>query len=179
VISGIFYGIACAMKQPPWLLAPFLLIYLYKTGETEVLHKRLRRLVDFMGPAIAVFVFVNLPFAFSNPIGWLTNIITPVSSDLVVLSQGPAVLSQVGLIQAGRLFYSTLAVAVLFVLVGNYYVYFDTLKFIFWIFPGIILWFSYRALTSYVIYWMPLMLVSLLLWYNAETAPTTATRRPR
>jgi uncharacterized membrane protein len=179
VISGVFYGIACAMKQPPWLLAPFLLIYLYKTEETEVLHKRLRRLVDFMGPAVAVFALVNLPFAFDNPIGWLTNIITPVSSDLVVLSQGPAVLSQVGLIQVGRLFYSTLAVGVLLVLVGNYYVYFNELKFMFWIFPGIILWFSYRALTSYVIYWMPLMLVSLLLWYNAETAPTRDTRKPR
>jgi len=178
VQSGIFYGIACAMKQPPWLLAPFILIYLFRTrrpGDQQML----RRLLDFFGSAAGVFLVVNLPFAYSDPSAWLRNIVTPISSDLVILSQGPAVLSQVGLIQVGRIFYSMLAIGVLAVLIGNYYVYFDKLKYVVWIFPGIVLWFSFRALTSYVIYWMPLMLASLILWCSSVQKVTRAMRRSR
>jgi uncharacterized membrane protein len=174
VLSGVLYGVACAFKQPPWLLAPFLLIYLYRTDSGHARGK-LRRVALFFGPAVAVFGVVNLPFAYANPLDWFLKVVTPISSDLVILSQGPAVFSQVGLLSVGRLFYSILAIGVLLVLVGNYYVYFDKLQYMLWIFPGVILWFSFRALTSYVIYWMPLMLVSLLLWYNAETV--TAGRR--
>ena len=167
--SGIFYGVACAIKQPPWLLAPFLIIYTYRTESGNV-REKLRSLGTFIGPAVAVFAAVNLPFAYADPVGWLFKVVTPISSDLVILSQGPAVFSEVGLITVGRLFYSTLAIGVLLVLIGNYYVYFDKLRYMLWIFPGIILWFSFRALTSYVIYWMPLMLISLLLWYQADAA---------
>jgi len=170
ITSGILYGIACAFKQPPWLLAPFLVIYLLQTGQGDV-RVKLRRVASFLGPAAGLFLLVNLPFAYADPIGWIRNVITPISSDLVILSQGPAVLSQAGLISVGRVFYSVLAICVLLVLIGNYYIYFDKLRYMLWIFPGIILWFSFRALTSYVIYWMPLMLVSLLLWYKAETSP--------
>ena len=170
ITSGILYGVACAFKQPPWLLAPFLIIYLFQTTPGDVRIK-LRRVASFLGPAAGLFILVNLPFAYADPVGWVRNVITPISSDLVILSQGPAVLSQSGLISVGRVFYSVLAIGVLFVLIGNYYIYFDKLRYMLWIFPGIILWFSFRALTSYVIYWMPLMLVSLLLWYKAETSP--------
>jgi len=177
VASGIFYGIACAFKQPPWLLVPFLIIYLIQITPGD-LRIRFRKVASFLGPAAAVFLLVNLPFAYADPISWLRNVITPISSDLVILSQGPAVLSQVGLISVGRSFYSILAIGVLIVLIGNYYIYFDRLRYMLWIFPGIILWFSFRALTSYVIYWMPLMLISLLLWYKAESSPRTS-MKPR
>ena len=178
VLSGIFYGIACAMKQPPWLLAPFILIYLFRTKTREEEHM-LRRPLDFLVPAATVFLIANLPFAYGDPFAWLKNIMTPVSSDLVILSQGPAILSQVGLLQVGRVFYSVLAIGVFAVLLGNYYLYFDKLKYALWIFPGIILWFSFRALTNYVIYWVPLMVASLILMYRREGRATKAMRRSR
>jgi uncharacterized membrane protein len=74
----------------------------------------------------------------------------------------------VGLLPVGRVFFTALAVGVLLVLIVNFYVHFDKLRYSFWVFPGVILWFSYRSLTNYVIYWMPLMLVSLILWYRDE-----------
>jgi uncharacterized membrane protein len=169
VVSGLLYGVACAIKQPPWLLAPFLVIYLLRTQHVSSARMKLERVGKFILPAVAFFCAMDIPFALGNPIGWLRDIVTPVTSDLVILSQGPAVLSQVGLIDVGRLFYSVLTIGVLVVLVANYYVYFDQLRYIVWILPGIILWFSYRALTSYVIYWLPLMLVSLILWYNSTS----------
>jgi uncharacterized membrane protein len=167
LLSGVLYGIACAIKQPPWLLAPFIIIYLVRTQQTRETRDKLARIAKFVGPALGLFFLVNFPFAFSDPLSWLRNIVTPITSNLVILSQGPAVLSQVGLINVGRTFYTILAIGVLVVLVTNYYVYFSQLRYVVWILPGIILWFSYRALTSYVIYWIPLMLVSLVLWYTS------------
>jgi uncharacterized membrane protein len=169
VLSGLFYGFACATKQPPWLLVPFLIIYLWHVQKTKERSEKLRRIAKFLGPAAALFLLVNLPFAYGDAATWFWNVMTPISSDLVILSQGPAVLSQVGLVHAGRGFYSFLAIGVMVVLVANYHVYFNKLRYVMWILPGVILWFSYRALTSYVIYWMPLMLASLILWYNAES----------
>jgi uncharacterized membrane protein len=101
---------------------------------------------------------------------WFGNVLTPMTEDLVMLSQGASLLTQVGLLPVDKVFYTVMTGAVAVVLIVNYYVYFDKLKYVVWILPGIILWFSYRSLTSYIIYWIPLMLASLILWYKAERA---------
>jgi uncharacterized membrane protein len=167
-LSGLFYGVSCAFKQIPWLLAPFLLIYMLQINGNAASRVRLSRALKFAGVAVVVFLAVNGPFMLAAPRVWFVNVLTPIASDLVILSQGPSVLTQVGSAEVGRAFYTILAVGILATLFVNYYVYFDRLKYILWIFPGIILWFSYRALTNYVIYWLPLLLVSLILWYKDE-----------
>ena len=172
--SGFFYGLACAMKQTPWILAPFLLIYFMKEGSAAV-GGRFKRTIEFVAMAIVVFLAVNLPFMLQGPTAWFRDVLTPMVEDLVILSQGPSLLTQVGLLSVGKIFYAVLAVAVLVVLIVNYYVYFDKLRYILWIFPGIVLWFSYRALTNYIIYWTPLMLVSLIFWYREEQAKKVGT----
>ena len=156
------------MKQTPWFLAPFLLIYLIKTEEGKSLRERLRPTMKFAATTIAVFLAINLPFILPNPTAWFGNVMTPMAEDLVIHSQGLSSLTEVGLLSVGKVFYTVLFASVFLVLVVNYYVYFDKLRFAFWIFPGIALWFSYRALTNYIIYWTPLMLVSIILWYKAE-----------
>jgi uncharacterized membrane protein len=165
---GFFYGLACAMKQTPWFLAPFLLIYLIKTEEGKSLRERLWPTMKFAATTIAVFLAINLPFIIQNPTAWFGNVMTPMTEDLVIHSQGISSLTEVGLLSVGKVFYTVLFASVFLVLVVNYFVYFDKLRFVFWIFPGIALWFSYRALTNYIIYWTPLMLVSMILWYKAE-----------
>lgn len=166
--SGLFFGLACAMKQIPWLLAPFLLIYMMRAEGTKELRDKLLRTAKFAAATVAVFLVINAPFMLMDLNAWFGNVLTPMSEDLVILSQGPSMLSQAGLLPIGKAFYAVLTVAVSAVLIVNYYVYFDKLQYVLWIFPGIILWFSYRALTNYVIYWTPLMLVSMILWYRAE-----------
>ncbi len=161
-VSGIYYGLASSFKQIPWLLAPFLLIYFVRST-TGTLREKMLRAGKFALASALIFIGLNFPFIIGAGSTWLANILTPISSNLVILSQGPS-----GVLPAGRIFYTVLALGVLLVLLLNFYVYFDRLKFVFWIFPGIILWFSYRSLTNYVIYWLPLMLVSLILWYNEQ-----------
>jgi len=172
---GFFYGLACAMKQTPWFLAPFLLIYLIKTEEGKRLRERLRPAVKFTATTVAVFLAINLPFMLPNPTAWFGNVLTPMTEDLVIHSQGLSSLTEVGLLSVSKVFYTVVFASVFLVLVVNYYVYLDKLRFAFWIFPGIALWFSYRALTNYIIYWTPLMLVSIILWYKAEQAKSTRT----
>jgi len=174
--AGLLFGVACAFKQPPWLLAPFLAIYVWRLASGD-LRFRVRKVGRFLIPAIALFAAINVPFAYGDPAGWLGNLLTPISANFVMLSQGPAVLSEVGLLTVGRLFYSILAGSAFAILMANYYVYFDKLRYVVWILPGIILWFSFRALTSYLIYWMPLMIASLLLWYQSENSTLRVRRR--
>jgi uncharacterized membrane protein len=173
IVAGLLYGVACAFKQPPWLLAPFLAIYLWHLDTAGDKASRLRRIWRFFASAVAFFAVANAPFAYADPAGWFSDILTPISANFVTLSQGPAILSEVGIWTVGRLFYSIIAVSVFLVLIANYYIYFDKLRYTLWILPGIILWFSFRALTSYLIYWMPLMIASLILWYGAEQAAST------
>jgi uncharacterized membrane protein len=168
MISGLFYGLSCAFKQIPWLLVPFLLVYMLQLDRGAASKVRVWRTLKFALIAVAVFLTVNLPFMVGAPLIWFGDVLTPIASDLVILSQGPSILTQVGLVEVGRAFYTILALGVAVVLFLNYCVYFDKLKYIFWIFPGIILWFSFRALTNYIIYWLPLLLVSLILWYKDE-----------
>jgi uncharacterized membrane protein len=172
---GLFYGLACAVKQTPWFLAPFLLIYLIKTEEGKSVRERLSPTMKFALTTIAAFLVINLPFILLNSAAWFGNVMTPMTEDLVIHSQGLSSLTEVGLLPVGKIFYTLLFASVFLVLVVNYYVYFDKLRFAFWIFPGIALWFSYRALTNYIIYWTPLMLVSMILWYKAEQTKTVQT----
>jgi uncharacterized membrane protein len=170
VHSGFFYGLACAIKQTPWFLAPFLLIYLIRSNDGKSLRERLMRAAKFAGTTGAVFLAFDLPFMLASPTAWFGNVLTPMAEDLVIHSQGLSSLTEIGILPVGRAFYTVIFAAVFVVLIVNYYVYFDKLRYVFWIFPGIVLWFSYRALTNYIIYWTPLMLVSLILWYKAEQA---------
>jgi uncharacterized membrane protein len=175
VALGLFYGLACSMKQTPWFLAPFLLIYLVKTNEGERRRERLWPTMKFTLTTIVVFLAINLPFILPNPSAWFGNVMTPMTEDLVIHSQGLSSLTEAGLVSVGKIFYTLVFASVFLVLILNYYVYFDKLRFVFWIFPGIALWFSYRALTNYIIYWTPLMLVSMILWYKAEQTKAVQT----
>jgi uncharacterized membrane protein len=175
IALGLFYGLACSMKQTPWFLAPFLLIYLIKTDEGKRPRERLWPTIKFALTTIAVFLAINLPFILPNPSTWFGNVMTPMTEDLVIRSQGLSSLTEAGLVSVGKIFYTLVFASVFLVLILNYYVYFDKLRFVFWIFPGIALWFSYRALTNYIIYWTPLLLVSMILWYKAEQTKAVQT----
>jgi len=166
--AGIYYGVACCFKQIPWLLAPFLLIYFLRAEGLGVGRERFLNVGRFVLSTVLVFFGFNFPFMIGGVGVWFRDVMTPVAADIVVLSQGPSNLAAVGVLPVGRIFFTFLSLGVLLVLIVNFYAHFDKLRYIFWIFPGIILWFSYRSLTNYVVYWLPLMLASLILWYKDE-----------
>ena len=99
--SGLFYGLACAMKQTPWLLAPFLLVYMMRTEGEKDLRDRFVRTAKFVVVTAAVFLVINLPFMLMNLTAWFGRVLTPMTGDLVTLSQGPSLLKEVSLLPVG------------------------------------------------------------------------------
>ena len=169
-LSGIPFGLACSIKQGPWLLVPFLLVWLWKSDESLGFKHRLIKLGKFSAISLAVFLVFNLPFIIDNPNAWYLGVSAPITSDMIPFGSGLSLLPQFGLVSLPQAFYTISAVLVLLTLLVNYYLHFDRIKYAIWLFPAIILWFSYRSLQSYFVYWIPLLTMSFSIWYASLPA---------
>ncbi len=169
MLSGAFYGMACSIKQNPWILAPFLLIKKWKeSAKTDGVRVRLLKLIKFSLTSFIFFIIPNIFFILKNPKVWYSGISNPVFGNLLVVSQGLSMLTQSGMVPLPAEFYTICASTIFIALLFNYFVYFDKLRHAIWLFPAAILWFSYRGLQNYFIYWIPLLVASLILIYKEE-----------
>lgn len=169
-LSGVLFGLACSIKQTPWLLVPFLLVWLWKSNESLGLKHRLIQIGKFCAISGATFLVFNLPFIIDNPNAWYLGVSAPISGDMIPFGSGLSILTQIGMVSLPKSFYTVSAGVVLLTLLVNYYLHFDRIKYAIWLFPAIILWFSYRSLQSYFIYWVPLLVVSFSMWYASLLA---------
>jgi len=162
--SGIFYGIACAVKQGPWIVAPFTLTWMFNLKHGSLIV-RVSNVLKFVGAAAVSFALPNLLFVAKDPWAWFSGVLTPASGELVLLSQGLSMLTQAGIAPLPSMFYLGTTAALFLTLVANYFVYFDKLKHSIWIFPAVTMWFSHRALQNYFMYWIPVMVAEVLVLY--------------
>lgn len=169
-LSGVLFGLACSIKQGPWLLVPFVLVWLWKSNESLDLKHRLIQLGKFSAIAGATFLAFNLPFIIDNPNAWYFGVSAPILGDMIPWGSGLSILTQIDMVSLPKSFYTLSAVLVLLTLLVNYYIHFDRIKYALWLFPAIILWFSYRSLQSYFVYWIPLLTMSLSMWYASLPA---------
>jgi uncharacterized membrane protein len=166
LVAGVMFGLASAVKQTPWLLAPYLLIWFFKSESDLKLQSRLKRVGMFTGAAVAAFLIPNLWFMFNDFGAWYSGVVTPAFGNLVVLSQGLSLITLAGGVPLPPAFYLLATVIVAATLIVEYYIYFERLAFALWAFPAIILWFSYRGLQNYFIFWTPLLVMSAVLLYK-------------
>ncbi len=172
--SALLFGLAISLKQHPWFLAPFLLIRLWQESEGLSRGARLEILIRYFGIAEVVFLVTNGPFMIASPHAWLDGVLIPALAT-VVDGQGLSTLSQVGLVNAPRTFYSLASLFVLGALCIVYALNFKRMVHAVWLFPAIVLWFAYRSLQSYIIYWIPLLMVAFFETLRADTyAPETS-----
>lgn len=165
-ISGIMFGLACAIKQTPWILAPFLLVwFLQKNRRTESIG-RLKLAGSFALYSLAAFLVPNLGFMLANFNAWYSAVVTPAFGNLVVLSQGLSLITLASGVPLPPIFYLTATLSVAGLLLVNYFAYFEKLALALWAFPAIILWFSYRGLQNYFIFWTPLLVMSAVMLYK-------------
>jgi uncharacterized membrane protein len=155
-ISGALYGVSCAIKQTPWLLAPFLLIWIYNDNAEASMKERLKRTAIFAGMAAVLFLIPNLQFILQGFSQWWDGVVT----------QGLSMVSELGYVPLPPHFYSITLLAVFATLIFNYAVYFDKLKHAIWVMPMVALWFSYRGLQNYFIFWMPMLVASAVYIYK-------------
>lgn len=177
--AGVFYGIACSIKLTPVVLAPFLMIWYWKTSLSLHVKKRLIKIMEFVLISVIVFLIPNLIFILDNPNAWSLGALSPVFGEMVPYGQGLSNISQIGIIGLPQVFFTVCVGLVTLTLLVNYFVHFDRLKYAIWIFPAIILWFSYRGVQNYFIYWIPLAVTSMCLWYTEtrENEKKTPMRR--
>ena len=166
LVAGIMFGLASAVKQTPWLLAPYLLIWFFKSESNLKLKSRLERVGMFAAAAVAAFLIPNLWFIFKDFGAWYSGVLTPAFGNLVVLSQGLSLITLANGVPLPPAFYLVATVVVAATLIVEYYIYFERLAFALWAFPAIILWFSYRGLQNYFIFWTPLLVMSAVLLYK-------------
>lgn len=167
-VAGVMYGIASAIKQTPWLLAPFLLIWYLRSSRSIGAEDRLKPAGVFVVSALGAFLIPNIGFMLSDFGAWYAGVVTPALGNLVVLGQGLSLVTLAGGIPLPPAFYLIATLAVAITLLVNYLVYFEKLAYVVWAFPAIILWFSYRGLQNYFIFWVPLLVMSAVLLYRKE-----------
>ena len=147
-------GLACAMKQEPWFIVPFALIHWWKTSEPDrALTTAARRL----GYVATAFLLPNLPFLLWHPGAWLRGVLSPLLSHAVPLGSGLIQLQTSGLVTLPLVVYTALWIAALVICVAAYARWTDQLRWLPFVSPAIVLFFSPRSLQNYFIYW-PLVL---------------------
>lgn len=166
--SGIMFGLASAIKQTPWVLGPFLLVWFLQSKRNLRFRDRLKRTETFAAFALAAFLIPNVAFMLADFWAWYSGVVTPAFGNLVVLSQGLSLITLAAGVPLPPVFYLIATLAVAVCLLVNYFVYFEKLALTVWAFPAIILWFSYRGLQNYFIFWMPLLVMSAVMLYKKE-----------
>src|ERR1022692_4330338 len=147
-LCAVLLGLACAMKQEPWFIVPFALIYWWKTSAPDAaLGTTLRRLA-YMS---AAFLVPNLPFLLWHPAAWFEGVLSPLLSHAVPLGSGLIQLQTSGLITLPLGVYTALWVAAFVICVAAYARWTDRLRWLPFAAPAIVLFFSPRSLQNYFI----------------------------
>ncbi len=185
--AGFFYGLACAVKQTVWFIAPFLIILHWREDEARGLDRRarLQGLLTSAAWALVAFVIPNLPFLLEHPVAWFQGVLTPFGlfgEALVPLSQGLTLPIYTGAVHVNRWFLRALAGSALIGLLLLYWTYFDTWRAAVWVVPPVVLAFAERSLQNYFEMFYPIALLVLLQMVDRrerhERQPAPAVARP-
>ncbi|MDX1995564.1 MAG: hypothetical protein SF029_24485 [bacterium] len=172
---AVLFGLAVNFRQQPWFIAPFLLLILWHEGGT--IRDRVRRMAVFTGIAAGLFVAFNLPFFLANPREWVLSAFEPSYARFNVFSQGLAALSQYGVVSLTREYYTLLHLGLYACLLWIGLRHPRALGQAFWLLPAVFFWVYYRGLGNYWLYWMPPLLMGVLVW-TRNAAPQALTPAP-
>ncbi|HME81879.1 MAG TPA: hypothetical protein VKF82_07355 [Candidatus Eremiobacteraceae bacterium] len=159
--AGAFFGIACAIKQDPWLDAPFFFIGVIAAAPAG---RRVHNFVRAVAAAFAAFMLPNAYFAITKPAAWAAGVFEPFIAHHVEWGAGlvnivlsghvhwaPEVLTRV----AAGVFIALLLVAALF---------FKPVRNLVWLAPGLTLLVAPRSLENYFLFLLPVCLAS---WFGS------------
>lgn len=178
-MAAVFFGLACGVKQTPWLIAPFLGVWLYLESPD---HREFRRRAGItLGYGFGAFLLPNLPFIVADPGSWLRGVLVPLgsASPLVMQGSGAVLLESSGVAAMPYGFFTALSLLVLAGSLAIYLLYFERLRWLAWIAPMFITWFHARSLQNYFIFFVPLAYYAWLLrGGHARAAPQAASEQP-
>jgi uncharacterized membrane protein len=155
--GGLFLGLANLFNQISWLITPFLLIYKFKTSREDFVKTLNGFTISIIG--------LSLPFLIWNPYGFLHIFTTDVSTIPVGLT-GLTVLNFTGILEVEPWYFTFMMTVIGSLSLYLYYKGFGVLRETLWIYPMLIMWFSWRTLTEYFIVWPMLMFLSVFQLYD-------------
>jgi hypothetical protein len=156
--SWVSLGLAVAVKQIAIMVAPFLLIRLWK----ETPNSSLRNLARNVGLMVAAFFLPNLPFIISTPSYWWADVVAPFLPSAP--SQVPGGIGLSGfLLDIGIALPSSLFLVIMGSVSGAllylYAKHYRGLNSLVFAFPILIFFFYFRSFPNYMAYWLfPLVL---------------------
>lgn len=165
----VLIGLAFATKQTPWMIAPFIGIWIYH--ESSSVTDAVMNLTRSGLIVLTAFIIPNLPFMVWDFTAWVTSVATPLASTtapLVKQGNGPVSLAVTGHIQLTKSFFTTLLFVCFATALSVYTLYIKKLKWIAWIIPAIVLWANYRSLQNYFVFFVPIAYQALLIQYKSS-----------
>jgi hypothetical protein len=84
LVGGVALGIACAVKQTAWFVAPALVLLALRRGRRPGFRQ--------LAGALGMFAVINMPFVAASPMAWLKGVLAPQFAAEFPLGEGPALL---------------------------------------------------------------------------------------
>jgi uncharacterized membrane protein len=162
VAAAAVLGVACSMKQQPMFILPFLAVWVLKT--TDGWRAFGRRAAACCGAGVLTFGALNAPFVFADPAAWLSSVFVPLGGGEVPLASrgvGLAAFSEPAGVALPRWAHY---VALGAVGVGGLLAYarwFESVKWVAWVAPAVLLLWAPRSLPSYFAAVVPLAMLGL------------------
>jgi len=156
-LAAICFGLACAYKQHPWLLFPYLALRLAQDiGEERGLSLRdpgvrkeaLVAIARFAGFAAAAFIVVNLPFALWSWKAWFAGVTEPLITTMVPMGEGVSSLLPFAGLPIPKLVFSLAfwgSLLLLLVVCGRW----EGGKTLIWVAPSLAFFLNFRSLSTY------------------------------
>jgi len=162
IVAAVAMGIACSIKQQPWIICPFLGVWLWKVSDGMRVFAR--RAASCLSAGLGTFLLINLPWIVWDAEAWIAGFLTPVGSSAPLVKQGVglALLSSSGVYALPGWWYTAAVGTVALLSLLAYAVYFERVRWAAWIFPMFILFFHSRSLLSYFTHFVPIGFYAVL-----------------
>jgi uncharacterized membrane protein len=112
-------------------------------------------------------VIPNLPFFIWSPSAWTKGVLSPALGNLVPDGHGLSSLLSEGLLELPPWAYSILIAVTLAGLLAVYARFFGRMREALWVLSAVAMYFSYRSLHSYFVFWLPIA----ALWIDLRFVP--------
>lgn len=165
--AGLFLGLACAVKQHPWFAVPFVVVWVARTAIGAKGMPARESIGAFFAGLVAGFVIPNLPFFIWSPSAWTQGVLSPALGNLVPDGHGLSSLLSEGLLELPPWAYSVLIAVAMAGLLVVYARFFGRMREALWVLSAVAMYFSYRSLHSYFVFWLPIA----ALWIDLRFVP--------
>ncbi|MCO4744287.1 MAG: hypothetical protein KC912_05825 [Proteobacteria bacterium] len=170
-LRGVFLGLACACKQHPWILAPFLAVRVWTETEGDARAKA-AEVGKLVAVSVLTFAVINAPFALWDPSAWLAGVFEPLSAPMITWGAGLSAFGAWGVIDLPRGVWGFTFYGAMFVGLWVYSRHAHWIREGVWLLPGLVLFLGHRSLTSYWYYELFPLVMAMV-----TTMPVSVDRR--